>query len=427
MKTMDLLNLCFNGFSIAICILAIVISFVVRKMNKTSFYFILGFTSANILVLLSIITSILVRGKTDTFSMNVYPLSTFGEFFFSIVLALVFTFYLYEELDVTTRERYHVLIIYGLAFISLIAGVCTKTYYYIDENNVYHREFLHIISSIFGILFMVYSVFLIIRYRKRIKMSEFVVLLAYNGIITLGMIIQTFVYGLSMISVCTTIAFIVLTVDMVKRQVLVYNETIIEAENMKTQIVISQIQPHFLYNSLTAIMGITEDPKKTREAIVDFSKYLRGNMDSLTKDKPIEFEEELKHVETYLRLEKLRFDDEINIVYEIYERGFRIPSLSIQVLAENAIKHGITQKMDGTGNLTIRSERVASGEVVITVIDDGVGFDINEKKNDGRSHVGIENLKKRLKFMCNGELYIESEIGKGTTARIVLPPENKQM
>ena len=97
--------------------------------------------------------------------------------------------------------------------------------------------------------------------------------------------------------------------------------------------------------------------------------------------------------------------------------------LSIQPLVENAVKHGVGMKEDG-GTVKISTRATDTAHEVI-IEDDGVGFDVKEAKNDGRSHIGMENTKKRLHEMCGGELIIESEIGKGTVARVIIPKKEE--
>ena len=99
--------------------------------------------------------------------------------------------------------------------------------------------------------------------------------------------------------------------------------------------------------------------------------------------------------------------------------SFEIPLLSVQPLVENAVKHGVGMKEDG-GTVTI-STRENDENYEIIVSDDGVGFDTSEVKNDRRSHVGMENTKRRLKDICNAEVMITSTIGEGTTAKIIIP------
>ncbi|MGN1443100.1 MAG: sensor histidine kinase [Acutalibacteraceae bacterium] len=197
-----------------------------------------------------------------------------------------------------------------------------------------------------------------------------------------------------------------------------------ELAESRVSIMLSQIQPHFLYNSIAAIRELClQDPERASEALGDFSTYLRGNMDSLTSRKLIPFSKELTHIDTYLKLEKMRFDDRLNVVYDIGEKDFFLPPLTVQPLVENAVKHGICQSDTG-GTITLKTKRQGD-TVIISVTDNGVGFDLSElsEKDGMRSHVGIENVRKRLADTVNGELLIKSEPGKGTEATILIQAE----
>ena len=115
----------------------------------------------------------------------------------------------------------------------------------------------------------------------------------------------------------------------------------------------------------------------------------------------------------------MRFGDELNIEYDIEATDFLIPSLTVQPLVENAVKHGVGMKEDG-GTVTIATKEFDDRYEVI-VSDDGVGFDTAKKPNDGRTHIGMENVRNRLKTMCNAVLNIESTVGKGTVSTITIP------
>ena len=184
----------------------------------------------------------------------------------------------------------------------------------------------------------------------------------------------------------------------------------------------SQIQPHFLYNSLTSIHYLCDkDPKLAKKAVKWFSTYLRGNLESMSKENMVPFEQELNHIEIYLKLEKLRFGDYLDIVYNIEEQDFMIPTLAIQPLVENAVKYGVGDKKEG-GQVIIGTTSTDT-HYIVTIEDTGTGFDVNEEKHDGRQHVGIANVKERLSMICNGELIIHSEIDKGTVAIIRIPKD----
>lgn len=198
-----------------------------------------------------------------------------------------------------------------------------------------------------------------------------------------------------------------------------------ELSDMNMTLMLSQIQPHFMYNALNTIKYLTKkDPKTAENAIVRFSSYLRANMDSLTQKEPISFKKEMEHVDNYISIERLRFGDRLNVEYNIEYDNFTIPPLTIQPIAENAIKHGINQKVNG-GTLKISSFE-KNEYIIILIEDDGVGFDVNEVKNDGRSHVGMNNIKSRLKEMLNAEVIVESAENQGTTVTIKIPKEESR-
>ena len=205
-------------------------------------------------------------------------------------------------------------------------------------------------------------------------------------------------------------------------------EQITELENELLQsqisIMISQIQPHFIYNSLNAIKGLCHiDPELASETIDEFSEYLRGNLESLIINKPVTFDRELRHVKLYLSLEKKRFGDKLNVAYEILADNFLIPALALQPVVENAVRHGVTKREEG-GTVTIRTEETDT-DVIITVVDDGVGFKSLGPEKDERNHIGISNVKKRLSAMCGGDLRIDSKPGKGTNVVITIPKRGK--
>ncbi len=191
----------------------------------------------------------------------------------------------------------------------------------------------------------------------------------------------------------------------------------IELEKNKTAIMLSQIQPHFLYNTLAAIRYLCKDnPIKAQEALDDFSMYLRGNMDSLQEQNVIPFSRELSHIETYLNLEKMSFGDKLKIEYQIEENNFLLPCLTVQPFVENAVKHGVCSRENG-GTIIISTKR--EGQMIkIEIIDDGVGFNLVDYNSSKENHIGIKNVKKRLESMKCGTLSIESEIGKGTRVTI---------
>ena len=186
---------------------------------------------------------------------------------------------------------------------------------------------------------------------------------------------------------------------------------------------ISQIQPHFIYNTLGTIeqLCITE-PDAASKLVRNFSLYLRGNFSELDNAKPIRFSQEMNHVKHYTDIEQVRFPD-MTIQYDLRSVEFLLPALSVQPLVENAIKHGLMGLEKG-GIVTISAYETEKFYVV-EVTDDGVGFDMSAGYDESK-HVGIKNIRGRIEAMCDGTLTIESEIGKGTKATIRIPREETE-
>lgn len=197
-----------------------------------------------------------------------------------------------------------------------------------------------------------------------------------------------------------------------------------ELEDSRIAITLSQMQPHFIYNVLNSIYHLCErDPKMAQEAVDKFSDYLRNNMRSIERKGPIPFEEEYQHIRTYLSLEQIRFRT-LEIRYDIAVSNFTLPPLTVQPLVENAVKHGVTKQRGGCC-VTLSTWETETAWC-IQVEDNGVGFDPAHYREDGKVHIGIQNVHQRLKNMVGGTLSLTSAPGEGTTARITIPKHQKQ-
>jgi len=208
-----------------------------------------------------------------------------------------------------------------------------------------------------------------------------------------------------------------------------YMEGKLQAERKLTEsrisIMLSQIQPHFLYNALAVISRLCDkDPAQAKEATKSFSDYLRGNMNLLESAEPIPFQNELNHTIGFLNLEKAMYGEALNVIYDIQTINFKLPALTVQPIAENAIKHGIGKK-EGGGTVKISAIETESYYFVI-IADDGVGFEPEKMINNGEQHIGINNVRLRLLAQCRGSLEIKGKPGAGTTATIIIPKIGNQ-
>lgn len=306
-------------------------------------------------------------------------------------------------------------------------------YYLMPDGSEWFHEGAYLVVWLMANVVTVFSVVTLVQHRKTLGMLMFWLLLFYK-VSPIGLLIADLLNGTCMTYLMRAFYTFILYVhvDLRSEREAIAREARLarqesELTELRTQIMLSQMQPHFLYNTLTTISGLCYlgNADQAKEVVDTFAAYFRQNMDSMGKNKFIPFEKELEHIKAYLWIEKVRFEDDLNVEYKIGPSNFQLPSLSLQPLVENAVKHGICHK-DSPGTVTIET-RETDREFQIVVTDDGVGFDPNVLPQDGRSHVGIENITARLETLSHGKLELRSTIGVGTVAVVHLPKEESKL
>jgi two-component system, LytTR family, sensor kinase len=182
----------------------------------------------------------------------------------------------------------------------------------------------------------------------------------------------------------------------------------------------SQINPHFLFNTLTSISSlIRSQPETARTLIVKLSGLLRRLLRS--QEHFVTLREELEAIDEYLDIESIRFGPKLTIEKSIAPESLDVvvPSMLLQPLVENSIKHGLSPKI-GEGRIVIRSVR-QDGHAIIDVIDNGVG--VNKTHPSRGGGIGLQNVNERLRVIygANYQLQLDSVPGEGTCVRIVIP------
>ena len=177
----------------------------------------------------------------------------------------------------------------------------------------------------------------------------------------------------------------------------------------------SQINPHFLFNVLNTMTSlIRTNPEKAREVTIDLSRYLRYNLDNNVKS--VELIKELNQIDNYIKIEKVRFGDKLNIIYDVDESlyNFQIPSLIIQPLVENSIKHGILKKREN-GCVKVIVKKIDK-DIEVVIEDDGVGIEqtvIDNLDKQIQENIGLKNVHQRLKLLYGEGLNIK-KLEQGT-------------
>ncbi len=190
-----------------------------------------------------------------------------------------------------------------------------------------------------------------------------------------------------------------------------------------------QINPHFLFNTLNSIASLVRSkPELAREMIVKLANILR----TLLRDRDafVPLEEELAFTDDYLDIEVVRFGAKLKVVKDIAENTLPVvvPSMVLQPLIENSIKHGLEPRIGG-GTVTLRS-RIVDGMLVLEVEDDGVGMEpggpvtsaVSGVVREG-SGIGMKNVKERMQVLYGDAAQVElvSRPGRGTRVRLMMP------
>lgn len=397
-----------------------------------------------------IITNKEKRGRDKYFSMSL-SCTGYSLFFIGIIAAFsgsvenkniiylsellstafsVFSYYFFWKytLEYLEKNNFRKIITHVLLFVNIVTIICyaispfNELAYYFDSNyNVIYTMYIDLICLIIYFLFYLISV-LSSNATKKIKLtlSSFCFSIAFYLIACALLFdndITIYFEGAQQNYEFLSLLIVFLNTYSNDKDELVASKA--KETELQTSIMISQIQPHFLYNALTAIRVLyRNDSEEGEKTLIDFANYLRVNMESIKQGLPISFKKEINHTKTYLSIEKKRFGELLNIEYDIQYDDFYLPPLTIQPLVENAVNHGIRQNENG-GTVKISSYK-NEDLIYVVVEDDGSGFDTNIIDSNEIEHIALDNIKTRIENQINGKLIIESETGKGTKATIII-------
>lgn len=415
-----------------VCMLVLVRQKAISKKRNYFLAILLG-VNAMVLALDSIGRIFKEEIIKDDVMFGFIKLAYFIVFFLGYLMPPLFIKYLegvLELRDIKPSKIYFKLtiVLLNIGMIFLIMTQFNGFYYYFDNDNVYHRTENFTISMVIGILGIVVCAVMILTHVCDFGKNDAKALLIYIILpaITLG--IQVFYKGISLLNIATTVCLILLfaahyleMAELVTRQ----HEELLKRDRkeaiIKYNMLQAQIKPHFLFNALGSIYLVCEDDN-AKELLHDFTQYLRANIDIINKSnslRNVPFKEEMKSVEAYLKIEKLRFGDRLNINICLNDTEFMVPPLCISTIVENAVRHGICKKDEG-GTISLMSD-IVDGYNQVTIKDDGVGFDVDMLDGISEEHIGVTNTKMRIESIAGGVFDIKSEIGIGTTVVIKLP------
>ena len=422
------LNVAIELWGVAFCAVGIASAFLLARADSRYRRLVAGMFAAVLIMAGGDAIAGIFRAQEDGFAWAMTHVGNLATYWGAFFLLVFLTKYLGARIqEAGGPDLGNWVLGVGIASAAMAVFALLGLFYYIDESNTYHRSDWYWIAQAFAIVVSLVNGALLWRWRKGLGNSAMVCMLFLVIMPALSSVVQMFVYGLNLNMMASCVGIVVVFMEMQRYSsavLLLRTEELsrsrVEVSESRIAVMVSQIQPHFLFNTLDTIYGLVdEDTEKAKEAIASFARYLRTNLDSLKHMQPVPIEREMGHVRTYLELEHMSDEDRFNYEIDMQATGFNVPALSVQTLVENAVKHGLSKSEPG-GMLFVRTREQAN-EYTVAVIDDGVGFDVGEIQN--AEGIGLANTRARLSAMCNGSLDISSEPGAGTTVVMHIPKE----
>ena len=425
---MQTLNRAIDLSGLIVCLIGLVMVLASPSRSGYRMKYWIMFIVTLALFVLSHMTGLLLGGSEKTWAREVLYVSNYMEFVTPVILEYVVMTWLLVILDPERQWkalRRVLPVLVGIHIVFMFFSQFTGLVYFIDDQNVYHRASTYAVSYLTTAIMLVIGMTLVIRYRGRMSRYQQFVFSVYFTIPVIGVVLQIMFYGINIIVIMTVIgAIIMMLVIMIDHTNEYYRQQEINT-NLKVDIMLSQIQPHFMYNCLLVIRQIClENPAGAADALKEFTKFLRHNMESISTDTLIPFAEELEHVKCYVGLQQLRFGDELKVDYDLECTDFRLPTLTLQPLVENAIRYGARKREDGNGFVRVET-RAYDDRFEVSVIDNGPGIDqVTTGYDEGKVGIALENVRNRLQLICGGRLEIGPGEDSGVRATMILPRDN---
>ena len=355
---------------------------------------------------------------------------SFFDYSFAVLASIFFLGYVFcytEKEHGAEKKIRRVIWAFGIGWIVLrLALLPTNLIYGVTlEGEIYGPLFL--VAELPILVTTVVNAITVIKNRKVLGKEMLISFFAYAVYPLLaGILLVFFSASLTEIAgaLCVFLTYCIVHVGQAERNA----EREIELLQVRSRLLFNQLQPKLIFKALDSVYSLCdEDPEMAQNAVSDFSDYLRINIDTMRLTEPVPFEMERTHTERYISLEKLRYKDRLQVVWDMQDdKTFRIPMLTLQSLVQNAIEHGINMRREG-GTITISSRELPKHHE-ITVSDDGVGFDTRAAVSDSelQNPLGLRGIRTRLATLCNGQLRIRSRPDEGTVATILIPKEERR-
>lgn len=327
--------------------------------------------------------------------------------------------------DLRSSKLLHVVLALWAVFFILLASVpFVEGFLYFTPEMQYYRGSLYPLLLTPMIVILLLNFAGTLRRRARLSHKAFLSFIIAQVPMAVTLIVNLFVDAVPLFDISYVLSALAMyslilsdQIEQDRRQQAEIARQQREIAHERLSVMVLQMRPHFIYNTLMSIHSLCRlNPRKAERVTMDFTNYLRKNFNAVASDKPIPFAEELDHTRAYLAVEVAQHEELLLVEYDTPFTNFRLPPLTLQPIAENAVKHGINP-YTGPLHVMIRTRQTDAG-VEITVEDTGPGFDPSD---ESKPHTTLTNIRQRLEMMCGGSMIIMPRQGSGTVVKLTIP------
>ena len=344
----------------------------------------------------------------------------YAEILLSSVLIVMMTIYLLHSFGNDWRQSAllrWVAALWALFFVLLNVGQFTQWFYYYTPDNQFVRGSWFPVLMAPMVVITALNLLAVLRRRSKLTPARYRTLLTLVAPLLIAMCVHTVVASYFLFDTSMTLASLAMFGGIVLERIDQHLGQQREIANQRANIMVLQMRPHFIYNTMTSIYYLCEqDAKKAQQVTLDFTSYLRKNFTAIASDRPVPFTDELEHARAYLAVEMAQHDGFLFVDYDTPHTDFHVPPLTLQPLVENCVKHGMDPNADSF-HIAVRTRQTEEGSVIL-VEDDGTGFELT---HNSEPHVALSNIRQRLELMCGGTLTISLREGGGTVVRVTIP------
>lgn len=416
---LDLLALGLVSAMLTLTAVGLSITIILPSRERWSRRFFMSLFATIMLCMLSALVDLFVWETPNMVTAE--KVAIFFEYLLLSIPIPMFTAYLLHTCgEEWQRSRLFCTAIALWVFYFVLLGIAqfTTFLYYITPDNQFHRGSWHPLLLGSMVILLILNLAGVIQRRNSLPKKYYRAFLTHLLPMTAAFIAHTFFFVPMVVFVGVVFSTLSMFTIIIYDQIDQYMRQQREISHQRASIMVLQMRPHFIYNAMMSIYYLcTQDPQKAQQVTLDFTTYLRRNFTAIASENTVPFADELEHTRAYLAIEQVQFVDGLLVEFDTPHKEFRVPPLTLQPIVENSIKHGMDPESTPLC-ISIRTRETPTGSEII-VEDNGSGFAPADGQGQGyKPHIALENIRERIKMMCDGELTIQPRAEGGTVVRV---------